>query len=108
MPLSHTDPVSRRQAREILADPHRWSDRPSLIQLARMIAASAEGLVVTQRRLAEGPKGRHAFGANESPTGRPVPNAPHLRVVDGGLSGTAPRQAYRSGDALRGFDGGLG
>lgn len=69
-PLS--DPISRRQAREVLANPGRWADRPSLIALARMIAASAEGLVVTQRRLAA------------RRPGRPVARAPHLRIVDGG------------------------
>lgn len=100
MPLSQPDPISRRQAREIIANPGAWSDRPSLIQLARMIAASAEGLVVTQRRLA--PR-----GAATALPGRPAPQAPHLRILDGGLSGTAPRQAHRASDLPGGFDGWL-
>lgn len=78
MPHPNSDPISRRQAREILANPGRWSDRPSLIQLARMIAASAEGLVVTQRRLAPS-------RATPNLVGRPIHGAPAgWRLIDGG------------------------
>lgn len=93
----HPDPVSRRQAREILANPARWADRPSLIQLARWVAASAEGLVVTQRRLA----------ARRAAPGRAIPRAPHLRLINGGLSETDPLSAHRDSDLPRGSNGGL-
>lgn len=69
-----TEPLSRRDAEAILADPARWADRPSLVALARMVAASALGHTVTQRRRAA-----HR------------PARPALRVIDGGRADEAPR-----------------
>lgn len=74
MPLHTATPCGLTDARHILANPAAYAARPSLVALARMVAASAMGRTVTQRRLA----------------GHPAPKAPHLRVIYGGKAHPAP------------------
>lgn len=79
------NPVTRDQALQIIANPQAFADRPSLIALARMVAASALGHTITQRRRA---------------TPRTALPQPRLTVIQGGRAADADaRQAYRLGDA---------
>ena len=73
MPQTTAIPRGRIDAQHILANTDAYADRPSLIGLAQMVAASALGRTVTQRRLASR-----------------ATTAPHLRVIDGGKAHSAP------------------
>lgn len=54
--MSHAvtaQPRSRIDAAHVLANPAAYSDRPSLIRLAQLVCASAEGKALAQTRRAQ-------------------------------------------------------
>lgn len=69
-------PRSRIDAAHILANPAAYAAQPSLIALARLVSASAEGMALPQRR-------RDGFRARPATT-------PVLRVIEGGRQQRLP------------------